>query len=67
MHSSLLCVRSCLRDFNVVCLVCEIWGARSSVNTDSDFVGCDAVTGISSSHVPVFRVTQLKALKAEAL
>jgi len=67
MHSSLLYVRGCPRDSNAVCSVCEIWGAHSSVNIDSGFVGCDAVTGISSSHAPVFRVTQLKALKAKAL
>jgi hypothetical protein len=63
----LLYVRGCPRDFNAVCPVCEIWGAHSSVNVDSDFVGCDAVTGIISSHTPIFRVMQLRALKAKAL
>jgi len=33
----------------------------TSVLTGSDYVGCDAVIGISSSHAPIFRVMQLKA------
>jgi hypothetical protein len=54
MHSSLLYVRGCPRDFSADCSVCEICGAHNSVNIDSNFVGFGAVTDISSSHAPIF-------------